>query len=359
VVVKYRLLDLLVSEDEKPFRLEAAVTEESQDLPPVIDEVACSFYCAFKDQSPSDTEVEDCRRCYSQDVVSGRLVSESGATYEIREGVPRLIPEDVLDEGSQSTFSMEWKYSDDGLRNWGEPMDVREEKFFNGTGITPDAAKNMLMLDAGCGSGLLDRHLSGLFGLEILAFDQSSSPFQIEQRKKEPLVYPIQASVLQPPVRPESMDLVYSAGVLMTTRDTKQAFDSLVPLVREGGLLYVWVYHPIDRDHYPTGLYRAKAYHWLGRNVTSRLSHTAQELLYSALSVPLLAKQRIEFALGHKTELLTRREKMQALVDQFSPRYAWRHSEEEVRSWFEEAGFTDIEGADHGPYGFGVRGVRA
>ena len=238
-------------------------------------------------------------------------------------------------------------------------MDVREGKFFEAIGLTPEALADVLMLDAGCGSGLLDRHLSGSFGLEILAFDQSYSPFKIEQRKNEPLVYPVQASVLQPTVRPRSFDVVYSAGVLMTTRDTKEAFDKLVPLVREGGLLYVWVYHPIDRIHYPTGLYKKKAYHWLGRNITSRLPHRVQELLYGALSLSFLAKQRLELALGRRTDLLARREKMQALVDQFSPRYAWRHSEVEVRGSFEEAGFRNIEEADHGPYGFGVRGERA
>ena len=357
--MKYRVLDVLVSEEGNPFRLEAEVTEESRDLPLDIDAVCCSFYCAFKDQPPSDTRVEDCRKCYSQDVVSGRLVSDSEATYEIREGVPRLIPEDVLDKGSQASFSMEWKYSDDGLRNWGgEPMELREDKFFEGIGHTPEAVAGMLMLNAGCGSGLLDRHLSRSFGLEILAFDQSYSPFQIEQRKKEPLVYPVQASVLQPPLRPQSFDVVYSAGVLLTTANTKQAFDKLVPLVREGGLLYVWLYHPIDRDHYPTALFKNKAYHWIGRNITSRLPHRVQEFLYNALSVPFLAKQRVESVLGRKTDLITRREKMQGLVDQFSPRYAWRHSEAEARGWFEEAGFSDIEEADHGPYGFGMRGLR-
>jgi SAM-dependent methyltransferase len=215
----------------------------------------------------------------------------------------------------------------------------------------------MLMVDAGCGSGFLDRHLAQRFGFEILAFDQSTSPFQIQHNKTEPLLYPVQASVVHPPLRPRSFDLVYCAGVLHHTHDTKEAFNAIVPLVREGGRLYVWLYHPYDRTHYPTGLNKARSYDWLRRNVTSRLNHRTQESIYNLLSFPFLLKQRLEYTLGRKEVLLTREEKMQGLVDQLSPQYAWRHTEAEVRSWFEEWGFEEIESADHGPYGFGMRGV--
>ena len=126
--MKYRLLDLLVDKDNQPFRLDDVSVEPSRHKPPLIESVKCSSYCAFRDTSPSDVTSADCRECFSMEVVKGRLVAQSGKSYRIANGVPRLIPEDVLDEQAQSTFSMEWRYSSDGQRNWGEPLEDRERK---------------------------------------------------------------------------------------------------------------------------------------------------------------------------------------------------------------------------------------
>jgi len=37
------------------------------------------------------------------------------------------------------------------------------------------------------------------------------------------------------------------------------------------------------------------------------------------------------------------REAIHAARDRFTPRYAHRHTEEEVRRWFSEAGYADVE----------------
>ena len=55
-------------------------------------------------------------------------------------------------------------------------------------------------------------------------------------------VHVIQGDLTRPPLRPESMDLIYSIGVLHHLPDARGWIPALAPLLRSGGRFVAWLY---------------------------------------------------------------------------------------------------------------------
>lgn len=179
----------------------------------------------------------------------GMLRCGCGSSYEIRGGIPRLL---ALERGApagmapgrflhaqrqtQKSFGKQWRYfskmdrafSEDLFRYMG-PLDRR---FFEGK----------LGLDAGCGFGRHAYYASGL-GAEIVAVDFSQA---IESAARvlegRPNVHLVQANLYRLPFRPGTFDFIYSLGVLHHLPDPEAGFRALVPLLKPGGTMLIWVY---------------------------------------------------------------------------------------------------------------------
>jgi SAM-dependent methyltransferase len=113
--------------------------------------------------------------------------------------------------------------------NYIRPLD---ESFFPGK----------LGLDLGCGFG---RHIynAAKFGAEMIGVDLSDAIESTRVNTKDlPNVHLVQADVYHLPIKPGVLDFAYSIGVLHHTPDPEAAFRCLVPLVKPGGSVFVWVY---------------------------------------------------------------------------------------------------------------------
>jgi SAM-dependent methyltransferase len=193
------------------------------------------------------------------------------------------------------------------------------------------------------------------FGMEVAALDLA---FGIEQAYKvndSPFVHFMQGSVLDLPFR-RAFDCVYCAGVLVAVPDPRAGFRSIIQTLRRNGRCFIWMYHPIDRKYHPGDYHKLVLYDFLRTRLTSRLPIRIQRLLYLSVLPPFLLKQELDLLLGRKESRLTWREKVQDLVDFFSPVYQHRYSPEEIVEWFHEEGFDNVEVAYTEEYGFGVRG---
>jgi SAM-dependent methyltransferase len=97
-------------------------------------------------------------------------------------------------------------------------------------------------LDAGCGFG---RHLfyAAEFGAEMVGVDFSDA---IEAARANTAglknVDLVQADIYRLPFREAAFDFAYSLGVLHHLPDPERGFRALVPLVKPGGVVSVWVY---------------------------------------------------------------------------------------------------------------------
>jgi ubiquinone/menaquinone biosynthesis C-methylase UbiE/uncharacterized protein YbaR (Trm112 family) len=361
--VKYRVVELLADPvTAAPLRVANATSTEGAPVPQTT--VRCSRFCAWKNAPIAAARVtpKDCSACYGIEVNEGELVADTGSRYPIVGGIPRLFSEQTRGwlKKNQETFSLEWKMFRFGERNWGQSIEFRRELFLRAWGLTRDELpelKGKLILDAGCGSGLLSMNMADHFGMEVVAMDLAFGIEQAYRKNTNPYVYYLQGSVLEPPLRRATFEMVYCAGVLVALPDTRNGFRVLTPLLAPGGRCFIWVYHPIDARHHPRDRRKMALYNWIRVNVTSRLPIRLQRMIYSTWIPPYLVKRSISNLFARERDERTVRERMQDWVDMFSPLYQNRHTEEEVLEWFRAEGFEAEAISYTEDYGFGARGT--
>jgi ubiquinone/menaquinone biosynthesis C-methylase UbiE/uncharacterized protein YbaR (Trm112 family) len=356
--LKYRLMDLLRCSCGRTNFVLHDVTERNVPFYDSLPQVKCANTCALRQRSATSVTAADCNECYSREIESGTLSCVCGKAYPIVRGIPRFLPDSLAPDlkKAQETFSYEWKMFRFGERNWGQDIEHRKDLFLDAMGASPDDLRGKLMLDAGCGSGLLSIEMARSFGMEVVALDLAYGVENAYRQNKNPYVYFLQGSVLALPFRPRTFECMYCAGVLVACPNTHAGFKSIIRALGKGGRCFIWVYHPISKRYYPAGHRKLAAYNWIRTRITARLPIRVQYYLYLSTLPLFFVKQFIEVLLGKRPSPLTWREKMQALFDFFSPLYQHRHEPNEVRSWFAQEGFTNIVVCNIGSQGFGVRG---
>jgi SAM-dependent methyltransferase/uncharacterized protein YbaR (Trm112 family) len=202
----------------------------------------CQSDLSLHDETPAQREVE-----------TGTLTCVScSASYPILRGIPRFVSSDQY----VGSFSYEWNRWNRVQLDEANGDDESERTFAEKTGFAPDDLRGKLVLDVGCGAGrFLD--VASRWGARAVGVDLS---FAVEASHKNlghrPNVAVIQADVFRLPFRRESFDAVFSLGVLHHSRDTREAFLRLPPLLTDGGNLAVWLYY------YPDRLYSAASDFW-------------------------------------------------------------------------------------------------
>lgn len=256
-----------------------------------------------------------------------------GRPYALSRGIPRF----VASEGYAKSFGFEWQRHrrtqlDDG------PDGESERTFRQKTAFTPEALRHRLVLDVGCGMGRF-AEVASRWGANVVAVDLSLAVEAARENLADrPNVAILQADCFALPFPSETFDAIYSIGVLHHTPDCAAAFRALVPLLKPGGTVAIWVYPEMDRWVRTASLYRR-----LTTRVPHRLLHA---LCYVA--VPLYSLHRIPRLGGWTHRLLPTSMHPQAswrvldTFDWYSPRYQSMHTPEEVRGWFAEAGLTTI-----------------
>jgi hypothetical protein len=73
-----------------------------------------------------------------------------------------------------------------------------------------------------------------------------------------------------------------------------------------------------------------------------------------------MLRQYLRTALGRNaaTDRLTWRERLILLLDHYTPRWRWEHTPEEVKGWYRELGYEQIEQTEDREWGFGVAASR-
>ena len=262
-----------------------------------------------------------------------------------------LVP--VVSRAARWSFSDEWDQHWDGNteRTWGYTVQERVEQLMLETLTDRDWFRSRVVLDAGCGNGLLTQAIGELGGLAV-GLDYSSSVLAAEQRRTTANVHFVQGDLQRPPFAAETFDLVFSIGVLHHTPNTASTFRAIAPLVKPGGRCYVWLYRRAERfagRHLKAPLYAAL------RSVVSRLSPRPQRRAVTAYARLVRSAHH---RMGRDTSIPLS-EYVVAAYDDLTP--TWRHSHTpfEVCRWFHEAGFSapTLTHWDN-PYGFGLVAVR-
>jgi len=199
------------------------------------------------------------------EIIEGLLRCPCGRAFPIVNGIPRILdeafalfpdfvarhrdrlqpPPDVpvvrtreaeAIRRTRESFGYQWtQFSEmvidfrQNFLNYIRPLD---ESFFPGK----------LGLDLGCGFG---RHIynAARFGAEMIGVDISDAIESTRANTRDlPNVHLVQADIYHLPIRRGVLDFAYSIGVLHHLPDPEAAFRCLVPLVKPGGSVFVWVY---------------------------------------------------------------------------------------------------------------------
>jgi 2-polyprenyl-3-methyl-5-hydroxy-6-metoxy-1,4-benzoquinol methylase len=259
--------------------------------------------------------------------------------FPILHGIPRLL-EDVPANSRQvqRVFDFEHRRFRDSWYTRFEPRLV--EQFLDDCRLPREFFRGRRALDAGCGSGRWSYALAEL-GANLVAFDLTEGGIEAaaEHLFERENVSVCQANLFQPPFAPESFDFVMSWGVLHHTPDTHAAFRQLVPLVKPGGTLYVMVYE----RHSPVMFFFTNI-------VRAFMRRLPDESRYKACRRLIVHNRLLAWILGrflmisyHEPGSPVDEQTLQfGLYDAYSPRYNHLHTRDEVRTWFEESGFTDV-----------------
>lgn len=102
--------------------------------------------------------------------------------------------------------------------------------------------KGKLGLDIGCGAGRHARKASEL-GAEVVCVDLSRAVDVAYKNNAENVsVHIVQSDVYELPFRTGNFQFIYSLGVLHHLPDPERGYQALIPLLSEGGSLFIWLY---------------------------------------------------------------------------------------------------------------------
>jgi SAM-dependent methyltransferase/uncharacterized protein YbaR (Trm112 family) len=337
------------------------------------------------------------------DVEEGVLSCECGRAFPIIEGVPRLLqgflsiqtgflgkwkteldgcgalsemalerpsPEfSQLIEPTMKRFEKEWTEHPVEKKTWGLDQATRVDHSLRYLGWGREDIKGKLILDAGAGTGQLTGTMAQL-GCEIVGIDLSPAVVRgwklrnLLEGSGRTMIHIVQGNLMKPPFRERVFDGVMSQGVLHHTPNTRQAFDALANLVREGGNLGVWLYKN-GEGYLPLVPFSKSTSTSLKvstlRKVTPKLPPSVLYALVAAYSAIFHGFYSANSVLRNKEHNQTIKERATSLFDSLAPTYVWRHTVQEVTEWFHEKGFKEVRDTSvpNDVCGFCITGRRA
>ncbi len=246
--------------------------------------------------------------------------------YPILDGIPRFI-----DDHHLASFGRQWnKYE---VAHDDEDRATFQAK----TGMSLVQMKGLRVLDAGCGGGRYSK-VCGEAGASVIGADHSAAVGKAKQLCSHlPDVTFLQADLKRLPLEPASFDFVFSIGVMHHDADTKSVFDAVAAMVKPGGRYSVWLY---------------RRNQWWQESINDRLRRRTTQMEPEKLErwcewgawlggLPVANKtlnKIVNFSAHPNHE-----NRVCDTFDWFAPKYQYHHTIAELRSWFESAGFNDIQ----------------
>ena len=269
--------------------------------------------------------------------------------FPIRQGIARFVQGPSYAE----SFGEQWMRFRRTQIDRFNGTTLSRDRFYSGTGWTPEGVKDQRILEVGCGAGRFTQVLLDA-GAEIYAIDLTSAVEACWANcGPHPRLHVSQADLFQLPFREQGLDKIFCYGVLQHTPDPRRAFLSLVPFLRPGGEIAMDVYLRTWRNLASKSKY---LYRWLTtRMPRETLFRFVRWYVPRWLPIDTQIKRipKLGSVLGMLIPCwnyahlpLTKEQVIEwGVLDTFdalSPTYDVPQSVPQVRSWFEEAGLVDV-----------------
>lgn len=296
-----------------------------------------------------------------------RLHAPDGRTFLIRDGIPRFVG--TIDPGQQQTsdaFGFKWAkretYDSPEMHALALRWMLERYGFASALEARDYFEVGAPFLDLGCGSGLTSSLWMDRWQGDAWVGADISEAIDVAQRRLPdgPQTHFVQADLMALPFRPGTFRTVFSEGVLHHTPSTRAALAAAAAMLAPGGEILFYVYRrksavrEFTDDHVRellSGLPPEEA--WAALRPLTTLGQQLAELHATVEldeGVPLLGippgqfdVQRLiywHFAKLFWNEALTFETNNHINFDWYTPRYAHRQSEEEVREWCAALGLT-------------------
>lgn len=173
-------------------------------------------------------------------IKSGKLLGQSGNIYNIKDGIPILLPKGTQSRDSVKSFAFEWN-------KWGYTF-AKTNWLKNN--IIPflgsqTAFRNKTIIDAGAGSGAQSLWMAEAGAKFVISMELSDTIFNRHKetiKGFEDIIFPIQCDIAYPPVNIKP-DILYCVNVLQHTKNPKKTFENIVSLIKENTLFLFNVYN--------------------------------------------------------------------------------------------------------------------
>jgi SAM-dependent methyltransferase len=288
-------------------------------------------------------------RTNGEEVLEGTLRCRGcAAAYAIRGGIPRMVPDTLTarERATSRAFGVQWKM----LAALSGVFRAEFQSYLDPLPVSD--VQGLAVLDAGCGMGKFSFAAAESGARAVIALDLSESvEVAYGNLRALPNAHVVQGSIYQLPFRAGAFDFAFSIGVLHHTPDPEKSFQQLVPLVRPGGRLFVWVYALEGNEFFVRWLDPLRA------AVFSRLPSWINRVAASALALPLWAViQLVYVPLGGRAVVLRLPYAEYFLYfsrlglgtfwgtvyDKLAPPISFYLTRDEVRRWMEGAGLTEL-----------------
>jgi SAM-dependent methyltransferase len=307
------------------------------------------------------------------EIVGGTLNCRCGAKYPIEKNVPNLVFQSKktksTDKQVVDTYNKIWDSFPDFGMDQGEMEKSIDKWMAQKLGMKDidelyefiTGKKNILEVGVGAGQKLkmMAEHTEG----KVLGLDISSAAYHSYANTKGlPNVGIVRANLFSAPFKENEFDFIVSDGVLHHTHNTKKAFMSIVPLLKEGGEIFIRVYNrsgPIRefcddyiRSH-TTAMTEEECLEFSRKmaefgKALRKLNCTIEipdDIPVLGLKKGKADLQRFFYYNIFKcfyNELYSMEENALVNFDWYRPKDAHRHTENEVMSWFKEAGLKNV-----------------
>lgn len=324
----------------------------------------------------------DCDRSDGE-IVSGYLCDGNRTRYPIERSVPRFVGSGDPDQAqTRDAFAYKWQKRDtyDSPQVMATYASWLTEKYgFESTDAMAEYyASSGRVLDLGCGSGFSSSTWLGSSAwqnAEWVGVDISVAVDVAQDRlARIPGTHFVQADGLLLPFADDTFSTVFSEGVLHHTPSTRKAIDAGARVLAPGGEFHFYVYKkksPIRE--YTDDFVREKLSGlsneavWdemrslteLGRALSELDAKITLSRDVSTLEIPAGEHDVQRLLYWHFAKLFwnptwTFEENVHVNFDWYRPSYAHRQTENQVRTWCDEAG-TDIVWFHEQESGFTVR----
>ncbi len=180
-------------------------------------------------------------------IMKGRLICvKCGQFYPVIKGIPRLLPGrlSLMKKETSESFGYQWQAFSNKINQW----ENRCREYFSP--FIPSEIGTGKVLDAGCGYGRWLYEVSDGGGI-CVGMDLSDAVFAAaDYFAEKENCHLVHGDILTPPFKQDVFNTVYSIGVLHhLPNGADEGIQSLIPLVKDQGLFFVWLYGEARGDN--------------------------------------------------------------------------------------------------------------